>query len=141
MVKGTIRKMKFLLDENVPNMYKDKLLKSGLKDVKRINDFEKGISDIEVLKIAVKEERTIITIDTDFHEFKREDHYGIISLSGKLNNPIEKMLKALKQIEKDERFKQENLKNIFIRVTNNEFVVGRKVKNKYKEVKCKYKEN
>ena len=46
--------MKFLLDENVPNMYKDKLLKNGLRDIRRINDFGKGISDIEVLKIAVK---------------------------------------------------------------------------------------
>lgn len=133
--------MKFLLDENVPNMYKEKLLKNELKDIKRINDFGKGISDIEVFETAIKENRTIITIDTDFHAFKKESHFGIISLSGKLNNPIEKMIQALKQIKKDERFKQENLDNIFIRVTNNDFIVGRKIKSKYKEVKCKYKKN
>lgn len=131
--------MKFLLDENVPNIYKSELVKKGLKDIKRINDFGKGLPDIKVFEIAIEEERTIITIDTDFHEFKRENHFGIISLSGKLINPLEKMFKALKQVEKDERFKQQDLKNIFIRVTNNDFCVGRKVKSRYKEVKCKYK--
>lgn len=131
--------MKFLLDENVPNIYKNKLIKIGLKDIKRINDFGKGLPDIKVFEIAVQEERTIITIDTDFHDFKKKEHAGIISISGKLKEPIQTLIQVLKQIEKDERFNKQNLKNVFIRITNNNFIVGGKIKSKYKEVRCKYK--
>lgn len=31
--------MKILLDENVPNIFKEELKKCGYKDIKRINDF------------------------------------------------------------------------------------------------------
>lgn len=40
--------MKFLLDENIPNSYKIELEQLGYKDIKRINDFKKGITDKEV---------------------------------------------------------------------------------------------
>ncbi len=134
--------MKFLLDENIPNSYKKELEKSGYKDIKRINDFNKGITDKEVFNYALKERRTIITNDTDFYEWKKDKHYGIISLSGKLENPIQSMIQAIKQIKNDDRFKNVNeLDDIFIRVTNMEFIVGRKIKSRYKEVKCKYKKN
>lgn len=132
--------MKFLLDENVPNSYKEKMKRLGYENIKRINDFGKGLSDIEVFQIAQSEERTIITIDTDFNEWKKENHYGIISLSGKLKEPIKFMGQALEQIKKDQRFNiEENLKDLYIRVTNMDFVVGRKIKSRYKEVKCRYK--
>lgn len=134
--------MKFLLDENIPNSYRDELRKFGYKDIKRINDFGKGITDKEVFDYALKERRTIVTIDTDFYAWKKENHFGIVSLSGKLKTPINLMEQAIKQIEKDDRFKEnKELENVFIRVTNMNFIVGRKIKSRYKEVKCKYKEN
>ena len=134
--------MKFLLDENIPNSFKTELEKLGYKDIKRINDIKKGITDKEVFDYAQKEERAIITIDTDFYEWKKDKHFGIVSLSGKLITPIKTMIQAIKQIKKDDRFKTvEDLNNIFIRITNMEFIVGRKIRSRYKEVKCKYKKN
>lgn len=121
--------MKFLLDENIPNSFKIELEQFGYKDIKRINDLKKGITDKEVFDYAQKEERIIITIDTDFYEWKKNKHFGIISLSGKLKTPIKMMVKAIKQIKKDDRFKStEDLNDIFIRITNMEFIVGRKIK-------------
>lgn len=134
--------MKFLLDENIPNSYKIELEKFGYKDIKRINDFKKGITDKEEFDYAQKEKRIIITIDTDFYEWKKEKHFGIISLSGKLKTPVETMIQAIKQIKKDDRFRTtKELNDVFIRITNMEFIVGRKIKSRYKEVKGKYKKN
>ena len=134
--------MKFLLDKNIPNSYKIELEKFGYKDIKRINDFKKGITDKEVFDYAQKEKRIIITIDTDFYEWKKEKHFGIISLSGKLKTPVETMIQAIKQIKKDDRFRTtKELNDVFIRITNMEFIVGRKIKSRYKEVKGKYKKN
>ena len=132
--------MKFLLDENVPNSYKNKMKELGYENIKRINDFGKGMTDREVFELSVREERTIITIDTDFYGWKKNPHFGIVSLSGKLRNPIETMHQAFNQIKKDERFKvSDSFNDLFIRITNMDFVVGRKIKGRYKEVRCKYK--
>lgn len=132
--------MKFLLDENVPNSYKNKLKELGYENTKRINDFGKGMTDKEVFELSIREERMIITKDTDFYEWKKNTHFGIVSLSGKLINPIETMHQAFIQIKKDERFKMYGeFNDLFIRITNRDFAVGRKIKGRYKEVKCKYK--
>lgn len=136
--------MKILLDENVPNMYKEKLESYGYNDIKRINDFGKGLPDEKVFETAINEHRTIITIDTDFHKYKKAEHYGIISISGKvvsaLKNPVEKIIEVLDQIEKDEiisKYKE----NAFIRITTEFFDVGFKKKGKYKELRRKYKKD
>lgn len=133
--------MKFLLDENVPNFYKDRLVETGYTDVIRINDFGKGLKDSEVFNIAVKEKRTIVTIDTDFFAYKKEKHYGIISISGKLAYPGEILLKVLEQMKKDERFSNLDMEDTFIRITHHNFTVTYKKKGKYKDVICKYKKN
>lgn len=131
--------MKFLLDENVPNKYKLELETNGFKDIKRINDFGKGLPDNQVYKISLEEERILITIDKDFYAYKKEENSGVISLSGKLETPIEKVVQVMKQIQNDQRFSFENYKNVFIRITNQNFVVIYKKKNKYKEIICNYK--
>ena len=132
--------MKLLLDENVPNMYKDELIRRGYEDIIRINDFGKGLPDSEVFNVAMREERTIFTRDKDFYDYKKKENYGIVSISGKLKNPIDKFQTIMEQIERDQRFAFEDLKNVFIRITNQDFTVTYKKKNKYKETKCKYKE-
>lgn len=133
--------MKLLLDENVPNMYKNELIKQGYEDIIRINDFGKGLPDSEVFNISMREERTIFTIDKDFYAYKRQENCGIVSISGKLKNPVNKFKIIMKQLENDQRFSFDNLKNVFIRATNQDFTVTYKKKNKYKETKCKYKES
>lgn len=131
--------MKFLLDENVPNFYKEELEKNGYNDIKRINDFGKGLPDEKVFELAVQEKRTLITIDTDFHAYKKQNHYGIISISGKLINPIQVITSTLKQIERDITLSEYVFKDAFLRITGQYFEVGYHKKGKYKEVKRKYK--
>lgn len=131
--------MKILLDENVPNYYKDCLLNSGYSDIIRINDFGKGLKDSEVFEISVKEQRTIITIDTDFYAYKKEKNYGIICISGKLTSSVDMLLNVFRQISKDERFSFTNMEDVFIRITAQNFTVFYKKKGKYKEVVCKHK--
>ncbi len=123
----------------MPNYYKEALEKHGYSDIKRINDFGKGFPDNKVFEIAVKEKRILITIDTDFHAFKKETHYGIISLSGKLINPIDVIATTLKQLEKDTTLSEYIFKDAFVRITGQYFEVGYKKKGKYKEVRRKYK--
>ena len=106
--------------------------------IKRINDFNKGISDYEVFQIALQEKRTILTIDRDFFAYKKKENYGIISISGKLLNPIEKMYIVLQRIKKDETLPNDFM-NMFIRITNQNFAITYKKKNKYKKVKREYK--
>ena len=131
--------MKFLLDENVPNQYKEELEKLKYKDIRRINDFGKGLSDKEVFEFAQKEERIILTFDTDFHAYKNEDHYGIVSISRRVQNPIKRLLGVIKQISRDTTIENDELKNIFLRLTEEEFEIGIKKKWKYKTFHRSYK--
>ena len=131
--------MKFLLDENVPNSFKNKLKENGFSNIKRINDFGKGLPDNKVFDISIQEERTIISIDKDFYAYKKVDNCGIISLSGRLREPISKLKQVVEQIQLDQRFPMEDYRNMFIRITNEDFKIVYKKKNKYKEITCKYK--
>lgn len=131
--------MRFLLDENVPNYYKKDLEKYGYKDIKRINDFGKGLPDSEVFKISVQEERTLISIDTDFYAYKKEHHFGIISISGKLINPVNVIAKTIKQLEKDTNLSKYIFEDTFLRLTGEYCEIGYKKKGKYKAIKRKYK--
>lgn len=130
--------MKFLLDENIPNKYKDILVKNGYSDVKRINDFGKGLPDSEVFKLAYNQKRIIITIDKDFYQYKKVDNFGIISISCNLPNPMNVLINTLSQIKKDQRF-ENNFVNFFVRLTGEGFQIICKNKNKYKTYKCRYK--
>ena len=79
--------MKFLLDENIPNKYKDIL--------------EKVYQIPKFFKLAYNQKRIIITIDKDFYQYKKVDNFGIISIGGNLLNPMNVLINTLKQIEKD----------------------------------------
>lgn len=130
--------MKFLLDENIPNKYKNYLKQNGYSDIKRINDFGKSLPDPTVFKIAFDEKRTIVTIDKDFFEYKKQENYGIISISYKLKDPMEVLVATIHQIENDQRFENDFV-NFFVRLTGEGFEITCKKKNKYKTYKCKYK--
>ncbi len=57
--------MKFLLDENVPySLYK--FLRGQGHDVLRAQDIRQGMPDTELLNVAERDNRIIVTLDKDF---------------------------------------------------------------------------
>jgi len=59
--------MKFLANENFP-LFSVKILESAGFDIKSIGQDYAGILDSEVMEIAIKEQRTILTFDRDYGE-------------------------------------------------------------------------
>lgn len=59
--------MKFLANENIPGGT-IRLLHANGFDVKAISSGNSGILDNEVMKMAIEEERTILTFDRDYGE-------------------------------------------------------------------------
>ena len=59
--------MKLLADENIP-LASIKVLRDFGYDIKAIGEDDKSISDKQVLEIAVKEKRLIVTFDRDYGE-------------------------------------------------------------------------
>ncbi len=71
--------IKFLLDENIAISVLKYLRKEGyeVRDLKEEKLF--GIDDIEIIKMAYREERIIITHDKDFIELSKiNKHHGIL---------------------------------------------------------------
>lgn len=99
-----------MLDENIPKEIGDFLKEKGFK-VESINSNKhKGKSDKEVFEYALKNKYTIITFDADFCSFKKEYHYGIIKLNGKLKAPKEILIKVINY------YKSKNIKDLFVQV-------------------------
>ncbi len=92
--------VKFLADENYAFSSFKLLLKTGI-DIKHISEIRSGIEDAEVLEIAIKEDRVILTFDSDFGElvFKKGMrpigvvYYRLSSYSPK--QPAEILLKLM----------------------------------------------
>ena len=59
--------MKFLADENFPIASKN-YLKSEESDIIHVGEIDPGISDEQVIETANKENRIILTFDSDFRE-------------------------------------------------------------------------
>ena len=99
--------MRFLIDENVALSITKSLRKAGydVKDIKELKLF--NISDKEVLDLANKEKRIIITYDSDFENdpyFINIKHFGIILLKFRdqsSNIVLETILKILKSRASD----------------------------------------
>lgn len=68
-----MKEYRFLADENIPLEVVDILTKKGF-DIQSISILNPGIEDTEVLKLAWREKRVLITFDKDFGElvFKRK---------------------------------------------------------------------
>jgi predicted nuclease of predicted toxin-antitoxin system len=58
---------KILADENIP-IEAVKLLQSKGVDIVYVTEFSQGLSDLEVLELANRENRAILTFDKDFGE-------------------------------------------------------------------------
>jgi len=59
--------MKFLADENIPVELVDKLREINI-DIIKVENIKVGLKDEEVIRIAIKQKRIIITFDKDFGE-------------------------------------------------------------------------
>jgi len=59
--------IKFLANENISPKIVQFLISLGF-DAKRITEYRKGLKDKEVIEIALKEKRVILTFDLDFGE-------------------------------------------------------------------------
>jgi len=59
--------MKFLADENFPIKSVELLRKSGF-DIRSIGVDDQGVTDKDVVKLAIREKRTILTFDRDYGE-------------------------------------------------------------------------
>lgn len=62
--------MRFLADENVPGPLVKALVETGC-DVAWVRTLSPGISDGEVLSLAIREDRVLITFDKDYGEIAR----------------------------------------------------------------------
>ena len=93
--------MKFLTDENIDIRVFNGLKKAGfeIKDIKK--ESKSGISDKEILDLAMKEKRILITHDKDFENhpyFQKIKHAGVILLRFKnqsYHNVLENLLRTL----------------------------------------------
>ncbi len=73
--------MKFLLDENIDTRLKAFLTDLGHDATIVAQDYPASLADTDILAIAVREGRILITNDTDFGELvmrERRPHAGII---------------------------------------------------------------
>lgn len=74
--------MKFLLDVNTSGVLYKLLLESGY-DIECVTNVDSGMSDDVILDWAVREERIIITTDSDFEQMiwlQEKPHYGVLRL-------------------------------------------------------------
>jgi len=73
---------RFIADENIPKECVDLLKKQGL-DIISVTDFAFGLGDEEVLDLANRNERIVITFDRDFGQLifkKKRKSKGLILL-------------------------------------------------------------
>jgi len=99
----------FLLDEHLPSSVAEELEGRGV-DVKTVYDVElDGTPDSEILEFAERDNRVIVTQDSDFLELD-EEHSGIVFLTepvgiGDLTRELARVL---------ENFEPEDLENSVI---------------------------
>ena len=124
--------MKILLDENFPQGFKKKLSIMG-HDVKHINEIKKGLSDKEVIELAIREKRLLMSNDIDFKDYLKLKHYGIIKFYNKESN-IQILFDILK------KYSKKKLEDIYIEFNKKDTYIGTKVytkKGKYKQISKK----
>ncbi|HET8861378.1 DUF5615 family PIN-like protein [Marivirga sp.] len=84
--------MKYLANENVP-FSSITYLKSKSYDIKAIGVDDPSITDDQVMQIAIDENRTIITYDSDYGELIFKHGYkpqaGVIFIRIQLTEPLE----------------------------------------------------
>lgn len=96
--------MKFLANENFPFPSINALRQKGY-DVLSISESNFGISDLEVLNIAIKENRIILTFDKDYGEiifkYKVEKKPSVIYFRSKGLSPTEASFRLLEVLNQN----------------------------------------
>ena len=110
--------MKLLADENIPVRALD-LLKQERVDIVSVLDFTQGLSDDDVLTIAMEQERVLVTFDKDFVDIifrTRAETKGVVLLRFMPKSPeqLARRLKALldSEIQLEDHFVVLNDKRI-----------------------------
>lgn len=83
--------MLLLADENFP-LASYKFLKEKGYDIKHVSESDRGITDEEVVKLSVDEQRVIATFDSDFGELIFKHSYkpiGVIYFRWREFRPLE----------------------------------------------------
>jgi len=98
-----LSKLRLLADENIPRTVIIALREKGY-DVASVWELRSGMSDEEVVELAIKESRIIITFDKDFGRIAllKPNITGIILLRIPPLNPlyiVERILSVLERIE------------------------------------------
>lgn len=109
--------MKFLADENIEREFIEALREADF-DVISVFENHIGITDDEILQIAVNEKAVILTYDTDFGELVFRFNlkfYGIILLRVHGLSLIEKIDKTIRAIREHET----ELENAFTVISEN----------------------
>ena len=116
--------MKFLLDVNVGGALSPTLLKLD-HDIACVADVNPRLADSTILEWAVKEERAIITTDSDFEQMiwlQEKSHYGVLRLE---NLPRMERIVLLRSILA--AYAQELEAGVIIIATQKKVRIGRKI--------------
>jgi predicted nuclease of predicted toxin-antitoxin system len=102
--------LKFLANENVPLKSIQILVSKGI-DIIGIGLEYPSVSDKEVMQIAIDQNRTIITYDSDYGElifkFGYKPHAGVIYIRKQPKNPLE-TVETIESLLTNQAIKLEN---------------------------------
>ena len=133
--------MKLLLDENIANKIKERLIELGLEDIKHINEIKKGLTDQEVFELAKKEDRIIITGDDDFKTNKFKYRIPMIWITPKARYEDD-ICNKIKWILENAEKHSVNMKNAFVCIRKDMYFIEYKNKDgvfgKIKELEIKF---
>lgn len=89
--------MKFLADENIdrPAVYN---LRDKGYDIVSVDESSKGVDDGEVIQMAKREGRILITYDRDFSDPSVDKHPGIIRVTSVVKK--EKLVEVIEKLSK-----------------------------------------
>ena len=77
--------MKFLVDANIPKSVNNYLENNGF-DVIDIKNIDLRMSDMDIIKLAIKEKGTILTLDKDFISLSSHPKYRVSTIVIRLKN-------------------------------------------------------
>ncbi len=109
--------MKFLIDANIPKSVIDYLINNNFDviDIKKVNI---TMSDIDIIKLAQKEQRIIITLDKDFITLIQYPKYQVSTIVIRLKNlKSENIISYLEELFEKQN---QNLLNNSLTIINND---------------------
>lgn len=76
------QELKFLVDAGVGSVAERRLMEAGY-DVKAVRTVDPFMTDLDILRLADKEQRVVVTMDKDFGEYvfrSGATHHGVLLL-------------------------------------------------------------